>query len=54
VSNIKSVTTAHITLYLKKLEIATSTKNPHLRVIGAFFRFLKNTGYIEQNPVAPL
>jgi integrase/recombinase XerD len=53
-TDIKSVTTAHITLYLKKLEIATSTKNLHLRVIGAFFRFLKNTSYIEQNPAAQL
>jgi integrase/recombinase XerD len=53
-TDIKSVTTAHLTLYLKKLEIATSTKNLHLRVIGAFFRFLKKTGYIEQSPAAPL
>ncbi len=53
-TDIKSVTTAHITLYLKKLEIATSTKNLHLRVIGAFFSFLRKTGYIERSPVAPL
>jgi integrase/recombinase XerD len=53
-TDIKSITTAHITLYLKKLEIAASTKNLHLRVLRAFFRFLKNTGYIEKSPVAPL
>ncbi len=53
-TDIKSVTTAHITVYLKKIEVAASTKNLHLRVIGAFFRFLKNTGYLDLNPAAAL
>ncbi len=53
-TDIKRVTTAHITLYLKKLEVAPSTKNLHLRVLSALFRFLKNTGYIEKSPAALL
>ncbi len=52
--DIKSVRTAHITLYLKNLKVAASTKNLHLRVIGAFFNFIEKTKYILENPVKPL
>lgn len=51
---IKDITTAHITLYLKKLNKAPSTKNLHLRVISAFYRYSFKVKYVSENPTQAL
>lgn len=51
---IKTITTAHITLYLKKLEKSPSTKNFILKVLSSFFNFNLESGYLALNPCAPI
>jgi integrase/recombinase XerD len=51
---INAVTTAHITLYLKKIEKSPSTKNFILKVISAFFNFTIESGFLVLNPAGPI
>ena len=49
--SIQSITTAHIILYLKKMENkSATTKNFSLKVLSSLFSFLFKSGYIQRNP----
>lgn len=49
--SIQSITTAHVILFIKKMENKSpTTKNFSLKVLSSLFSFLFKSGYIQRNP----